>query len=84
MVVVVVDVVDVVVVVVDVVDVDVVVGGGIMNLPPHPHRMSIGAPNCVPAVMGIASRAFRNCVQPSHADTPVVGQPPRTCAHAAV
>lgn len=62
----------------------VVVGGGVKKGPPQPQRMSTGAPSGVPAVSGRASRAVRSCVQPSHADTPVVGQPPRTCVHAAV
>jgi hypothetical protein len=31
-----------------------------MNRPPQPHRISIGAPNNVPAVIGIASSALRN------------------------
>ena len=46
--------------------------------------MSIGAPIGVPAVDTIASKARRNCVQASHADTPVVGQPPATVVQAAV
>ena len=72
-------VVDVVVVVVDV-----VVGGGITNPFAQPQRISIGAPSGMPAVAGMASRARRNCAQASHAEIPVVGQPPRTCVHAAV
>jgi len=74
----------VLVVVVDVVDVVVVVAFGITNPFAHPHRMSIGAPTGVPIVDGIASRYRRTCDQPSHAETPVVGQPPLTCEHAAV
>lgn len=74
----------VLVVVVDVVDVVVVVAFGITNPFAHPHRMSIGAPTGVPIVDGIASRYPRTCDQPSHAETPVVGQPPLTCEHAAV
>ena len=73
-----------VVVVVVVVVVDVVVGGGITNPFAQPHRISIGAPSGMPAVAGIASRARRNCAHASHAEIPVVGQPPRTCVHAAV
>lgn len=85
----VVDVVDVVVVVgamvvVVVVDVVVVVGGGITNPFAQPQRISIGAPRGMPAVAGIASSARRNCAQASHAEIPVVGQPPLTCVHAAV
>ena len=73
-----------VVVVVVVVVVLVVVGGGITNPFAQPQRISIGAPSGMPAVAGIASRARRNCAQASHAEIPVVGQPPRTCVHAAV
>ena len=74
----------VVVVVVVVVDVVVVVGGGITNPFAQPQRISIGAPSGMPAVAGIASSARRNCAQASHAEIPVVGQPPLTCVHAAV
>jgi hypothetical protein len=80
----------VVVVVVDVVVgatlvvVVVVVGGGRKNGPPQPHLMSTGAPRGVPRTSSRASRAVRNCCQPSHAEMPVVGQPPFTCAQAAV
>ena len=73
-----------VVVVVVVVVVLVVVGGGITNPFAQPQRISIGAPSGMPAVAGIASRARRNCAQASHAEIPVVGQPPLTCVHAAV
>ena len=62
----------------------VVVAGGITNPSAHPQRMSMGAPTGNPTVDGCASRALRNWVQPSHAETPVVGQPPLTCEHAAV
>ena len=82
------EVVDVVVVVgamvVVVVVVVVVVGGGIPNPFAQPQRISIGAPRGMPAVAGIASSARRNCAQASHAEIPVVGQPPLTCVHAAV
>ena len=82
------EVVDVVVVVgamvVVVVVVVVVVGGGITNPFAQPQRISIGAPRGMPAVAGIASSARRNCAQASHAEIPVVGQPPLTCVHAAV
>ena len=74
----------VVVVVVVVVDVVVVVGGGMTNPFAQPQRISIGAPSGMPAVAGIASSARRNCAQASQAEIPVVGQPPRTCVHAAV
>jgi hypothetical protein len=74
----------VVVVVVVVVEVVVVVGGGITNPFAQPQRISIGAPSGMPAVAGIASSARRNCAQASHAEIPVVGQPPLTCLHAAV
>ena len=70
--------------VVVVVDVVVVVGGGITNPFAQPQRMSIGAPSGMPAVAGIASSARRNCAHASHAEMPVVGQPPFTCVHAAV
>ena len=70
----------VVVVVVEVV-VEVVVGGGITNPFAQPQRISIGAPRGMPAVAGIASSARRNCAHASHAEIPVVGQPPRTCVH---
>ena len=73
-----------VVVVVVVVEVLVVVGGGITNPFAQPQRISIGAPSGMPAVAGIASSARRNCAHASHAEIPVVGQPPRTCVHAAV
>ena len=73
-----------VVVVVVVVVVLVVVGGGITNPFAQPQRISIGAPSGMPAVAGMASRARRNCAQASHAEIPVVGQPPLTCVHAAV
>ena len=73
-----------VVVVVVVVDVVVVVGGGITNPFAQPQRMSIGAPRGMPAVAGIASSARRSCAHASHAEIPVVGQPPFTCVHAAV
>ena len=73
-----------VVVVVVVVDVVVVVGGGITNPLAQPQRISIGAPSGIPAVAGIASSARRNCAHASHAEIPVVGQPPFTCEHAAV
>ena len=62
----------------------VVVGGGITNPFAQPQRISIGAPRGMPAVAGIASSARRNCAQASQAEIPVVGQPPRTCVHAAV
>ena len=62
----------------------VVVGGGITNPFAQPHRISIGAPSGVPAVEGMASRALRNWVHPSHAEIPVVGQPPLIWLHAAV
>ena len=82
------EVLDVVVVVgamvVVVVVVVVVVGGGITNPFAQPQRISIGAPRGMPAVAGIASSARRNCAQASHAEIPVVGQPPLTCVHAAV
>ena len=71
-------------VVVVVVEVVVVVGGGITNPFAQPHRISIGAPSGMPAVAGIASSARRNCAHASHAEIPVVGQPPFTCVHAAV
>ena len=71
-------------VVVVVVVVEVVVGGGITNPFAQPQRISIGAPRGMPAVAGIASSARRNCAHASHAEIPVVGQPPRTCVHAAV
>jgi hypothetical protein len=71
-------------VVVVVVVVDVVVGGGITNPFAQPQRISIGAPSGMPAVAGMASRARRNCAQASHAEIPVVGQPPFTWVHAAV
>ena len=67
-----------------VVDVVVVVGGGITNPFAQPQRISIGAPSGMPAVAGIASSARRNCAQASHAEMPVVGQPPFTWVHAAV
>ncbi len=73
-----------VVVVVVVVDVVVVVGGGITNPFAQPQRISIGAPSGMPAVAGIASSARRNCAHASHAEMPVVGQPPFTWVHAAV
>ena len=66
-----------VVVVVDVVVV-VVVGGGMTNPFAQPQRISIGAPTGVPTAPGIASIARRSCAHPSHAEIPVVGQPPRT------
>ena len=72
------------VVVVVVVEVVVVVGGGITNPFAQPQRISIGAPSGMPAVAGIASRARRNCAHASHAEIPVVGQPPFTWVHAAV
>ena len=62
----------------------VVVGGGITNPFAQPQRMSIGAPSGMPAVAGIASSARRSCAHASHAEIPVVGQPPFTCVHAAV
>ena len=68
----------VVVVVVVVVDVVVVVAGGITNPFAQPQRISIGAPSGIPAVAGIASSARRNCAHASHAEMPVVGQPPFT------
>ena len=68
----------VVVVVVVVVDVVVVVAGGITNPFAQPQRISIGAPSGMPAVAGIASSARRNCAHASHAEMPVVGQPPFT------
>ena len=71
-------------VVVDDVDVVVVVGFGITKPFAQPHLMSIGAPTGVPAAIGILSIADRNCVQPSHADTPVVGHPPARWLQAAV
>jgi len=71
-------------VVVVVVVVLVVVGGGITNPFAQPQRISIGAPSGMPAVAGIASNARRNCDHASHAEIPVVGQPPFTCVHAAV
>ena len=71
-------------VVVVVMVVDVVVGGGITNPFAQPQRMSIGAPSGMPAVAGIASSARRSCAHASHAEIPVVGQPPFTCVHAAV
>ena len=71
-------------VIVVVVEVVVVVGGGITNPFAQPQRMSIGAPSGMPAVAGIASSARRNCAHASHAEIPVVGQPPFTCVHAAV
>ena len=74
----------VVVVVVVVVDVVVVVAGGITNPFAQPQRISIGAPSGMPAVAGIASSARRNCAHASHAEMPVVGQPPFTWVHAAV
>ena len=74
----------VLVVVVDDVDVVVVVGFGITNPFAQPHLMSIGAPTGVPAAIGILSIADRTWVHPSHADTPVVGQPPFVWLHAAV
>lgn len=74
----------VVVVVVEVVVVEVVVGGGITNPFAQPQRISIGAPRGMPAVAGIASSARRNCAHASHAEIPVVGQPPFTWVHAAV
>ena len=74
----------VVVVVVVVVDVVVVVAGGITNPFAQPQRISIGAPRGMPAVAGIASSARRNCAHASHAEIPVVGQPPFTWVHAAV
>ena len=67
-----------------VVEVVVVVGGGITNPFAQPQRISIGAPSGMPAVAGIASSARRNCAHASHAEIPVVGQPPFTCVHAAV
>ena len=70
--------------VVVVVVVVVVVGGGITNPFAQPQRISIGAPRGMPAVAGIASSARRNCAHASHAEIPVVGQPPFTCEHAAV
>ena len=74
----------VVVVVVDDVEVVVVVAFGITNPFAQPHLMSIGAPTGVPTVDGIASKDRLNCDHPSHAETPVVGQPALTCEHAAV
>jgi hypothetical protein len=62
----------------------VVVGGGITNPFAQPQRISIGAPSGMPAVAGMASSARRNCAHASHAEIPVVGQPPLTCVHAAV
>ena len=62
----------------------VVVGGGMTNPFAQPQRISIGAPSGMPAVAGIASSARRNCAHASHAEIPVVGQPPLTCVHAAV
>lgn len=79
--VVVVDVVDVVVVEVVVV---VVVAGGITKPFAQPHRISMGAPTGVPTAPGSASIDRRSCDQPSHAEMPVVGHPPRTWLHAAV
>jgi TctA family transporter len=67
-----------------VVDVVVVVGVGITNPFAQPQRISIGAPRGIPAVAGMASSARRNCAHASHAEIPVVGQPPLTCEHAAV
>ena len=67
-----------VVVVVVVVEVVVVVAGGITNPFAQPQRISIGAPSGMPAVAGIASSARRNCAHASHAEMPVVGQPPFT------
>ena len=67
-----------------VVDVVVVVSGGMTKPLAQPHRISIGAPTLVPTARGMASMARRNCDQPSHADTPVVGHPLRTWLHAAV
>lgn len=46
--------------------------------------MSTGAPTGLPAMSASASTAVRICCQASHAETPVVGQPPRTWVHAAV
>jgi hypothetical protein len=74
----------VVVVLVVVVDVVVVVAGGITKPLAQPQRISIGAPSGMPAVAGIASSARRNCAHASHAEIPVVGQPPFTWVHAAV
>ena len=68
----------VVVVLVVVVDVVVVVAGGITKPLAQPQRISIGAPTLVPTVVESASRDRRTCAQPSHAETPVVGQPART------
>ena len=68
----------VVVTTVVVVDVVVVVAGGITNPFAQPHLMSVGAPTGKPTVDGCEFRYRRNCAQPSHADTPVVGQPPDT------
>lgn len=62
----------------------VVVAGGITKPLAQPQRISIGAPTLVPTVVEIASRDRRTCAQPSHAETPVVGQPARTWLHAAV
>jgi hypothetical protein len=67
-----------VVVVVVVVDVVVVVAGGITNPFALPLRISNGAPSGMPAVAGIASSARRKCAHASHAEMPVVGQPPFT------
>ena len=67
-----------VVVVVVVVEVVVVVAGGITNPFAQPQRISIGAPSGMPAVAEIASSARRNCAHASHAEMPVVGQPPFT------
>lgn len=63
-------------VVVEVVEVVVVVAGGITKPFAQPHLMSIGAPKGKPTVVGWASRYRRSCAQPSHAEIPVVGQPP--------
>ena len=62
----------------------VVVGEGRRYGPSQPQRISIGPPSGCPAISGTASMALRNCCQPSHAEIPVVGQPPRTCRHAEV
>jgi hypothetical protein len=67
-----------------VVDVVVVVGVGMTKPFAQPQRISIGAPSGVPTVAGMASSARRNCAHASHAEMPVVGQPPFTCVHAAV
>ena len=56
----------------------VVVAGGITNPFAHPHLMSVGAPTGNPTVVLWASRNRRNCAHPSHAEMPVVGQPPDT------